>query len=172
MPATNLIYIYIYIFFIFIFLPSILTSPKEFIWCTNYANVYIHVLCKCWSFTEYSFSRWESLKWNSLIQTTRFWKKHANQNWNANLWQIDKDVFNYWSSHWRCSIEKGVVKVFFVKKILQQKFFLWTLQNNSYFEEDLRTAALRKTIEFDTHGKTLCFTQFSIRIVKIKLGCF
>ena len=136
MPATNLIYIFSFSCFFPVYEPL----RKSWFDIQNtqmYTFIFfVSVLEFYWVF----FFPVRILKMEFFNTNYTFLKK--------NMWiKIEMLIFDklikmyYWSSQWSCSIEKGVVKVFLSKRYCDRSFFLWTLQNNSYFEEDLRTAA-------------------------------
>ena len=58
---------------------SLRTFYKEFIWCTNYPIVHIHIFCKCWSFIWGCSSLWVSLKLILLqsLETISIWMCHV-----------------------------------------------------------------------------------------------
>ena len=127
---------------LFIFLSNILTSPKKLIWCSNYPNVHIHILCRWGSFTEDALFRLVSLKWNSLLQTTGFWKKttcESKLKWSS----LIKVVFNYRSTHRRHFIKKVFLRCSLSKRDLKVFSCVYCKRTakNSYLKEDLRKAA-------------------------------
>ena len=128
MPATNLIYIFSFSCFFPVY------EPLRKSWF-DIQNTQMYIFIFFVSVLEFYwvfFFPVRILKMEFFNTNYTFLKK--------NMWiKIEMLIFDklikmyYWSSQWRCSIEKGVVKVFFVKRILRQKFFLMNIAKQQLF---------------------------------------